>query len=333
MSNIKNTTPTLSVAKEASALPEAERQEFQDQIDSLQLQLSKMQATKTEAETVSVSVSDITGIYDKHLNSIDLMFEVTAFVIVIIGGLFTWIGFQSIRGMIEKGVTDQIKVATDKLIAEAIDPLKDQYEAIKEEYDQLIEKQKTLDATLDERNQSIEAEFAEQSKRIEIEHYMTLAQNYYSVKKWVDAIKNYDEVIKRDSDNLVAYFNRGIANGKIEEYDASIADYDEVIRIFPKDAYAYNNRGLSKHNLDDYKAAIEDYDVAIGLAPRNDAPYYNKSCAYALMGKPVEEILELLKKAIGLNDKNIEMAREDDDFVSLRENKEFRKLVGLPEKK
>lgn len=62
-----------------------------------------------------------------------------------------------------------------------------------------------------------------------------------------------------------AYYNRGLARIKLEEYEAAIYDYTALLRLQPTHAKAYNNRGNAYYKLDDYEAAIADYDKAIEL--------------------------------------------------------------------
>ena len=59
----------------------------------------------------------------------------------------------------------------------------------------------------------------------------------------------------------------------------AISDYDEAIRLDPKDAIAYNNRGLAKSELGKYLEAISDYDEAIRLDPKDAAARTNREHA------------------------------------------------------
>ena len=67
-----------------------------------------------------------------------------------------------------------------------------------------------------------------------------------------------------------AFFNRGNSKYHLgDDYKGAIADFDAAIELDSEDAVAYNNRGASKGKLGDYEGAIADYDRAIELDPRN----------------------------------------------------------------
>jgi tetratricopeptide (TPR) repeat protein len=63
----------------------------------------------------------------------------------------------------------------------------------------------------------------------------------------------------------VAYTCRGTAYYDLKRYDEAIAEYNEAIKLDPKLVVAYNNRGASYYNLERYKKAIADCNKAIEL--------------------------------------------------------------------
>ena len=57
------------------------------------------------------------------------------------------------------------------------------------------------------------------------------------------------------------------------------------------------------------------------------AVWFNRGCAYAKMGNKVEA-LKNLAEAIRLDAEHKEMAKKDDDFKSLWDDEDFKKLVS-----
>ena len=66
------------------------------------------------------------------------------------------------------------------------------------------------------------------------------------LRRYPAAILDYDEAIRLDPNDALAYYNRGYDKGELRRYAAAIADYDEAIRLDPNDAHAYFNRGYAK---------------------------------------------------------------------------------------
>jgi len=67
-------------------------------------------------------------------------------------------------------------------------------------------------------------------------------------------------------------------------YKESKADYDKAIERAPNIASFYYNRGITNDELDDYDAAIADYGKAITLEPNYAPCYYNRACAKLAIG-------------------------------------------------
>jgi tetratricopeptide (TPR) repeat protein len=100
----------------------------------------------------------------------------------------------------------------------------------------------------------------------------------------------------------VAYYNRGLAYARSNQYEEAIKDFKKALELNPKYAGAYNNRGNVYHELKQYKKAIEDYKEALELNPNLTVTYYNRGIAYCKLNK-TEEAIEDYNAAIKLNSK------------------------------
>ena len=125
------------------------------------------------------------------------------------------------------------------------------------------------------------------------------------------AIEDYDEAIRVNPNDAVAYFNRGNAYHSLNKKKRAIEDYDQAIRLNPEYADAYHNRGTTYRDLGQFRRAIEDYDQAIHLNPRDAVAYNNRGNAYKLQGKKAEAIADF-EKCITLTDNPqwVEIARQ-----------------------
>ncbi len=86
--------------------------------------------------------------------------------------------------------------------------------------------------------------------------------------------------------------------------------------------------GIVEHNRGNYDAAIARFRQMLAKSPDADYIYYSIAASLALKGE-TGQALENLRKAVGLNEANRVYARNDADFNSLHENREFADLVGM----
>jgi tetratricopeptide (TPR) repeat protein len=68
------------------------------------------------------------------------------------------------------------------------------------------------------------------------------------------------------------------------DFQGSIEEYDKVIEKAPYYSNAYYNRGLALGRLNNLEAAIKDFDRALEIDPNNEDYYFNKGLALFLSG-------------------------------------------------
>jgi tetratricopeptide (TPR) repeat protein len=97
----------------------------------------------------------------------------------------------------------------------------------------------------------------------------------------------------------------------------------EAFRPSPYDAMSeFNPSYVAK----DYERALAVLNEALEEYPGNPGITYNVACMEALLGRK-DDALEHLRHAVAGWERARELAPEDDDFVSLRDDPEFQKLV------
>jgi tetratricopeptide (TPR) repeat protein len=84
-----------------------------------------------------------------------------------------------------------------------------------------------------------------------------------------DAIADYDEAIRLNPGDALAFRKRGVARAAKGDYDGAIADYDQAIRINPQYASAYYRRALARRAKGDLRGAIADARHGGLLAPKD----------------------------------------------------------------
>ncbi|GHO90396.1 hypothetical protein KSF_004440 [Reticulibacter mediterranei] len=64
-----------------------------------------------------------------------------------------------------------------------------------------------------------------------------------------------------------AYTFRGSAYRHLKKYQQALADFDRVIELDPQFVWAYARRGLVYERLAEYQRALANFDAAIALTP------------------------------------------------------------------
>ena len=119
-------------------------------------------------------------------------------------------------------------------------------------------------------------------------------------KKYEKAIEDYDEAIRLNPNDAIAYHNRGNTKGRLEKYEESIKDFDKSIELNPDDVLVYINRGNAKCYLKNYQEGIEDYTKAVEIDIHSISAYYNRGDARFNL-QDYQGAIEDFDKAIELN--------------------------------
>jgi serine/threonine-protein kinase len=93
-------------------------------------------------------------------------------------------------------------------------------------------------------------------------------------KNFAEAIADFSEALKRDSDFIQAYENRGVAKFYLNDNLGAIADYTKALEINPDDYNTHGRRGWARFYVHDYRGAIADFSSAIKNG-RDNTLYYN----------------------------------------------------------
>jgi tetratricopeptide (TPR) repeat protein len=108
-------------------------------------------------------------------------------------------------------------------------------------------------------------------------------------------------------DRTIAFFRRGIAYYKSQQYDRAIKDFTSVIGRKPDFAEAFLGRGRAYHAKGDYDRAIRNYDEAIRLVPDHAGAYGSRCWTRAVTGSDLNLALADCNRALELRpmDENV----------------------------
>ena len=137
---------------------------------------------------------------------------------------------------------------------------------------------------------------------------------------WDTALARFDEAIRAEPRNAVAYQGRGVTYGMRGDLDLAIVELTKAMQLDPTDATAYRNRGAAYLFKGDYDRAIADCDEAIRRNLRDSTTYNNRGFAYLRKGN-VEKAISDLTEAIRLDPKERAIAARDEAIRIDRKNR------------
>jgi len=139
-------------------------------------------------------------------------------------------------------------------------------------------------------NEAAYVDFSEAIKRNPqvYQSYLYRAVVYLSKLDYLNAIKDLDMAIKKDSTSQDAFLLRGSIKAELGEYEDAIFDFKKVIYWNQKEkssfslAEPYYKKGLAELNLGNYEAAIKSFNEAKNNNPKYQEIYlyYNQGLAY-----------------------------------------------------
>ena len=94
---------------------------------------------------------------------------------------------------------------------------------------------------------------------------LKIANIYKLLGNNAKALSFYDKVLTIDSNNVDAYFNKGLVLASQKNYDESIQCFETVIKLSPDYPYAYYSLGLAYEQKEDTDKALEYYYLYSGL--------------------------------------------------------------------
>ena len=82
-----------------------------------------------------------------------------------------------------------------------------------------------------------------------------------------------------DPHHVVALYNCGVALQRLKRYDEAIANYDAALVIMPRFTQALTNRGAALHDLHRHDEALTSLDQALAIQPSHVEALYNRGLA------------------------------------------------------
>jgi tetratricopeptide (TPR) repeat protein len=141
------------------------------------------------------------------------------------------------------------------------------------------------------------------------------------------ALADYDRAVKLDPKNAISRLNRAVLHHNTGDLKAAIVDYDGVIELKPTWTTAYHYRGTARRASGDAEGALRDYRKVVALDPGlwNVWLEIAEICADR---REKEPCLEALRKVVKLAPRRKGRLRRNSHFSWLRDDPDFRAIVG-----
>ncbi len=142
-----------------------------------------------------------------------------------------------------------------------------------------------------------------------------------------EAITSYDKGLEFKPDDYRAWGNRGIALSDLGRNEEAIESFDHALKHKPDDYRAWGIRGIALAALGHYEEALISYNRVLEIKPSDNYAIYKKAACYSLQ-EDIQKTIEILQHAIILYPKYQEMAKTDADFDLIRQDDQFKALIG-----
>ena len=152
--------------------------------------------------------------------------------------------------------------------------------------------------------------------------------NLMADEKLEDACEAFEQALRIDAGSVETLLKLGYARFHLDQYIEALKAYDRVLEIDVTHPEAWNLKSLVDYEQKNYSKALEAVENAVESDPTYGMAWYNKACYLSLLNQ-VPESLEALKRSIEIDVKNARKAVKDRDFVNVRIEEGFRRIIEV----
>lgn len=142
-----------------------------------------------------------------------------------------------------------------------------------------------------------------------------------------EALANAEKLIIMQPDTAMNWILKGQILEGLNKPEEALNALDKATVLGPENADAWQIRAGLLAKAKKFDEAIASYDKAVSLAPGQPVFLYNRGCVYCLKGDNAKALADL-EKAVSMNPQFKSHAQKDEDFKSLWNNEDFKKLTS-----
>ena len=106
-----------------------------------------------------------------------------------------------------------------------------------------------------------------------------------SEDEYEEYIAECTHCIECNSQDHVAFNNRGVAYLELGQYDSALQDFEKAVQLAPKERCPIKGIGATRSALGDLKGALAAYTALIELLPKDSYGYARRAEIYLKMGE------------------------------------------------
>lgn len=152
--------------------------------------------------------------------------------------------------------------------------------------------------------------------------------NLMADEKLEEAAIVFEQALRIDPKNVETLLKLGYARFHLDQHTDAMKVYDRILDIDVTNSEAWNLKGLVHYEQKNFSKALDCAEKAIESDPTYGMAWYNKACFLSLLNE-IPESLEALKRAIEIDVKNARKAVRDKDFVNVRVEDGFKRIIEV----
>ncbi|PJZ59257.1 tetratricopeptide repeat protein [Leptospira barantonii] len=121
---------------------------------------------------------------------------------------------------------------------------------------------------------------------------------------YLKAIQEYSKYLELVPGDASGYYNRGLAQYTLKQYDVAMKDFSKAVEIDPNKTGAFLYKGYANEMLKDCPTAIEDFQKAIDLGEKYNAELYGHKARCENTDENYDDGLKDAQKAVNLDKKD-----------------------------
>ena len=156
------------------------------------------------------------------------------------------------------------------------------------------------------------------------------AEGYYELQLYEEALQRAASLLSHPPFRKFAMSMRAECLRCLEHWGEAAAAFESILESEPENIAAYVGLGWCRKRNGELGLAVESMERLVATHPGEAIGHFNLACYLALTGER-ERPLGLLRQAVATEESYRDLARKEEDFSSLRQDPEFRRIVRCQE--